>query len=61
MDTFSSFCDLNVGFLLCLGMRFPDKTSIREINFSPSDNSVSKLEICGKKFRQELEEKTEIM
>lgn len=42
MDTFSNFWDLNVGFLLCLGIRFPDNTSIRVINFKPSDNSVSR-------------------
>jgi hypothetical protein len=29
--------------LLCFGMRLPDKTSMREINFSPSESSVSKL------------------
>jgi len=42
-DTFSSFCDRNVGRLLCLGSRLPLSTSIRAINRSPSPRSVSRL------------------
>lgn len=40
--TFSSFCERNVGFLLCLGSRFWAKTSIRPTNFKPSERSVSR-------------------
>lgn len=42
-DTFSSFCDRNVGRLLCLGNRLPLSTSMRAINRSPSPKSVSRL------------------
>ena len=42
-ETFSSFWERKVGFLLCLGNFLPDRTSIKAINFSPSDRSVSKL------------------
>ena len=42
-ETFSSFCERKVGFLVCLGNFFPDKTSTSAINLSPSDKSVSKL------------------
>ncbi|KAI9575589.1 hypothetical protein GQX74_015241 [Glossina fuscipes] len=42
-ETFSSFCERNVGRLLYLGMRFCDKTSIKAIKRRPSDRSVSRL------------------
>lgn len=42
-DTFSSFCDRNVGRLLCLGNRLPLSTSMSAINRRPSPKSVSRL------------------
>jgi len=45
-ETFSSFCDLKVGRLLCFGSLLPDSTSIRVIRRKPSHKSVSKLPMC---------------
>jgi hypothetical protein len=44
-ETFSNFCERNVGRLLCLLIFFCDNTSMRAIRRKPSDKSVSKLPI----------------
>ena len=48
IETFSSFWDRKLGFLLCFGIRLPERTSISEISFNPSDSSVSRLEIWNR-------------
>jgi len=42
-ETFSSFCERKVCFLLCFGNRLPDSVSMRAISRNPSDKSVSRL------------------
>lgn len=45
-DTFSSFCERNVGRLVCFGSCLPERTSMSVINLSPSHRSVSRLPMC---------------